>query len=83
MPGRARLEITVHIGQITRVSAIFVFLNKVKGNSLYCLISPDLFICIWYCTKTISSDKASIDISDTFKLLYLFKKMWKYPSDCF
>ena len=29
-PGRARLEITVHIGQIIQVSAIFVFANMVK-----------------------------------------------------
>ena len=30
--------------------------------------------------KTISSDKGSIDISDTFQLLYFVKKLWKYPS---
>ena len=29
--GRARIEITVHIGQIIRVWAIFEFANKVKG----------------------------------------------------
>ena len=42
-------EITVHIGQIIRVSAIFIFAKMVKiGNILYCVISPDLFIGIWY-----------------------------------
>ena len=30
MSGRARLEITIHIGQIIRVSALFVFANRVK-----------------------------------------------------
>ena len=37
-------DITAHIGQIIRVSAKFVFANKVRGHFLHCLISPYLFI---------------------------------------
>ena len=74
-----RIGLKIRVGRPTGTTHTFHL--SLKGNSLYCLISPDLFICIWNCTKTISSDKASIDISDMFKLLSLFKKMWKYPSD--
>ena len=77
---RVRLERTIHIGQIIRVMAIFVFANKVKRKFfLLCLISPDLLSV--FCTKTNVSDKGSIDISYTFWLLYFVKKMWKYPCD--
>ena len=40
MSSRARLEITVHIGQAIPVSAIFVFAYKVKLQFLTLLVSP-------------------------------------------
>ena len=47
MSSLLRLKRTVHIGQTIRVSAIFVCrVNTSKFFTL--LISPVLFICIWY-----------------------------------
>ena len=35
MSSRARLELTIHIGQTIRVSAIFVFAYRVKTSKFY------------------------------------------------
>ena len=53
---RARLEITVHIGQKIRVSAIFVFAYRVKTKEklhcicrlLYLTVFENVEISIWY-----------------------------------
>ena len=47
--------------------------GKKLGNCVHCLIVV--------CNETINSDKGSIDISNTFKLLNLIKKSRKYPLD--
>ena len=69
---RARLEITVHIGQIIRVLKnidhirVRIQGNKVKKrNCVYCLRFRLIYLSV-FGTKTSSSDKGSIDISDTF-----------------
>ena len=46
------------------VGHICIRKQGIKGNSLHCLISPDLLSV--FGTTTNSSDKAFIDISDTF-----------------
>ena len=53
---------------------IFVFANKVKkGNCVQCLWFHLIYLSV-FGTKTISPDKGSIGISDTFELLYFVKK---------
>ena len=42
--------------------------------------SPDLFLSV-FGTETIIYNNGSIDIFDTFQLLYFVQKMRKYPSD--
>ena len=66
MSSPARLEIAVHIGQTIRVAAIFVFAYRVKSSIFYVVDVTSSFY-LYYGTETISSDKGSIDISDTFK----------------
>ena len=44
------------------------------------LISSELHLSV-FGTKTISSDKRTIDISDTLKSLYFVKKMGKHGYD--
>ena len=49
-----RLEITIHIGQIIGVSAIFAFTNKVK-NGIFNIVSFRLIHLSVFGTKAISS----------------------------
>ena len=67
-----QLEITVHIRQTIKDSDTFVFVAKcvnVDG-----LILTELCIRSVFDAEMISSDNRSIDISDTFKLLYFVNK---------
>ena len=74
--------LTVYIGHTIRVPATFVFAytRYILGTFVYCLISTYLFISI-FVTETIIYNNGSMDISDTFLLLYFVQKMRKYPSD--
>ena len=49
-------------------------------SSVYCLNSPYLFLSV-FGTETIIYNNWSIDILDTFQLLYFVQKMQKYPPD--
>ena len=79
MSSRARFEIKVHIGQTIRVFNLAIFLFAYFDFFFTLSMSPvNLAV---FGTETISSDKVSIDISDTFKLLSSVKKIWRYLSD--
>ena len=65
MSSRARLKITVHIGQTIRVSAIFVLAFRVKTLIFLHCCGRLIYLSV-FGTETISSDEGSIDISDTF-----------------
>ena len=49
-------------------------------NIVYCLKSPYHFLSV-FGTETAIYNNGSIDISDTFWLLYLVQQMRKYPPD--
>ena len=57
-----------------RIPHIVVICIRIQGKNLETLYIVS-FRLIYL------SVKGSIDISDTFKLLYFVKKMWKYPYD--
>ena len=50
-------------------------------NFVYCLFWPDLLLLSVFGTETIIYNNGSIDISDTFELLFFVQKMRKYPPD--
>ena len=54
--------------------------TQYKLDNIFCLNSPDLFLSV-FGTETIIYYNGSIDISDTFCLLYFVQKMRKYPPD--
>ena len=63
--GHAQLKITVHIGQTIRVSDTHIRKQSEPLEVMYIVWLRPINLSV-LCTKTISSDKGSIDISDTF-----------------
>ena len=73
MSNQARLEITVHIGQKIRVSAIFIFTYRVKTSIYFTLLMSPVYLPV-FSTETISSDEGSIDILTPFSYFCLSRK---------
>ena len=65
----SRPSLSYHLSLRSFVLSIFEY---PFGICVHCLIHLSV-----YGTETISSDKRSIDISDTFYLLYFVKKMFE------
>ena len=61
MSWRARCEITVHIGQTIRVSAM-----QGKNLDMYYIVDVACSIYLYFGTETITTDEGSIDMLDTF-----------------
>ena len=60
---------TIHLNEITRVLATFVVITKYRLCKSCTLILPDLYTCL----LVVSSDKRSIDISDSILLGFVKK----------